>query len=302
MESRDVIIIGGGPAGLGAAQRLHQLGVKDVVVLEREAEAGGIPRHCGHKGFGWNSHHRLWNGPRFAAEIRAAAAHVEIRTRASVLELGKEGRIRVATSMGVREMKGKHVLLATGTRETPRSARLVGGSRPLQGVMNTGALQQHVYIYGNKPFERPVIIGSEWVSFSVLLTCRHLGIKPVAMIEGADRVSASAIARPIACFAYGVPVMTSTRIIAVEGKDKVEGVVVKRNGKTETIGCDGVIFTGQFIPERALIQPGSFLDNLSNTAIDSYSAAGNVLAPLKTSGSCWLEGRKVAEAIRSKLS
>ncbi len=173
MEARDVIIIGAGPTGLAAARRLHDLGIKDVLVIEREAEAGGIPRHCGHTGFGWDSHHRLWTGPRFAAELRNAATQVEIRTRTTVLELGREGRIRVQTAMGVREMQGQQILLATGTRETPRSARLIGGSRPLAGVMNTGALQQHVYLHGNKPFQRPVIIGSEWVSYSALLTCRH---------------------------------------------------------------------------------------------------------------------------------
>ena len=67
MESHDVIIVGGGPTGLSAARRLTDLGIRDVVVLEREAEAGGIPRHCGHLGFGWQSHRRLWSGPRFAA-------------------------------------------------------------------------------------------------------------------------------------------------------------------------------------------------------------------------------------------
>ena len=302
MESREVIIIGAGPAGLGAAQRLHELGVKDVLVLEREAEAGGIPRHCGHTGFGWNSHHRLWTGPRFANEIRSAASPVEIRTRTTVLELSKEGRIRVATAMGVREMQARQVLLATGTRETPRAARLVGGTRPQRGVMNTGSLQQHVYLYGNKPFERPVIIGSEWVSFSALLTCRHVGIKPVAMLEADEKIEAPWIAKPISRLAFGVSVMTSTRLVGIVGAEAVEAVTVERNGNSETIACDGVIFTGQFRPERALLPKGSFLEALDADGIDQYMAAGNVLGSLKTSGSCWLQGRKSAEAIRSRLT
>lgn len=302
MESRDVVIVGAGPAGLGAAQRLLELGAKDVLVLEREAEAGGIPRHCGHSGFGWNSHHRLWTGPKFAAEIRSGAAKAEVRTRSTVLELGKEGRLRVATAMGVREIQAKQVLLATGTRETPRAPRLIGGSRPLQGVMNTGALQQHVYLYNNKPFERPVIIGTEWVSFSALLTCRHLAIKPVAMIEDKPKIDAPSLAVPITRLGFGVPVWMSTRLISIEGKGRVEAIHVERNGKSETVACDGVILTGQFRPERTLIPPGSFLEGLGETSVENYTAAGNVLAPLKTSGSCWLQGRAAAQSIWSKLS
>lgn len=150
MESHDVIIVGGGPTGLSAARRLTDLGIRDVVVLEREAVAGGIPRHCGHLGFGWQSHKRLWSGPRFAAELRKSASGLDVRTATTVIELRKDGHLRLQGNTGMSEMKAKHILIATGTRETPRSARLVGGSRP-QGVMNTGALQQHVYIYHNKP-------------------------------------------------------------------------------------------------------------------------------------------------------
>jgi NADPH-dependent 2,4-dienoyl-CoA reductase/sulfur reductase-like enzyme len=302
MERHDVIIVGGGPAGLSAARRLHERGITDVLVIEREAEAGGIPRHCGHIGFGWDSHWRLWTGPRFADELRKAASRIEIRTRTSVLELAPEGRLRVQTGMGVREMQGRQVLLATGTRETPRAARLVGGFRPLQGVMNTGALQQHVYLYGNKPFQRPVIVGTEWVSYSVLLTCRHLGIRPVAMLEENQVTDAPGIGRLVARAAFGVPVRIGTQIVAIEGRDKVEGVTVEQAGATRRIACDGVIFTGKFRPERALIPPASFLDGLDMKGIDRYVAAGNVLGPLKSSGKCWRQGRAAADVIRSRLA
>jgi NADPH-dependent 2,4-dienoyl-CoA reductase/sulfur reductase-like enzyme len=190
-------------------------------------------------------------------------------------------------------MKAKHILIATGTRETPRSARLVGGSRP-QGVMNTGALQQHVYMYHNKPFERPVIIGSELVSFSVLLTCRHLGIRPVAMLEENARISAQRPGDLFARFVFGVPVRTSTKLIAIEGRKNVEAVEVEYRGKRERITCDGVIFTGLFRPETALIPTGLLSEK--------FSSAGNVLAPLKTSGECWLQGVAAAQDIARRLA
>ena len=293
MESHDVIIVGGGPTGLSAARRLTDLGIRDVVVLEREAEAGGIPRHCGHLGFGWQSHKRLWSGPRFAAELRKSARGLDVRTTTTVIEIYKDGQLRVQGNTGISQMKARHVLIATGTRETPRAPRFVGGSRP-EGVMNTGALQQHVYMYHNKPFDRPVIIGSEWVSFSALLTCRHLGIRPVAMLEVNARISAQRPGGLIARFVYGVPVRTSTRLIAIEGRKNVEAVEVEYRGKRQRISCDGVIFTGLFRPENALMPAGP--------PSEKFSISGNAIGPLKTSGECWLQGVAAAQNIARRLA
>ena len=308
MESHDVVIIGGGPTGLSAARRLADLGIKDIVVLEREAEAGGIPRHCGHQGFGWHSHHRLWAGPRFAGQLRKDCAGLDIRTGTTVLELKAGGVLRIRSSGGSDDMKARRVLIATGARETPRAARLIGGARPA-GVMNTGALQQHVFLHRHKPFEQPVIIGSEWVSFSALLTCRHLGIKPVAMIEENARVTAPKGSGLVARLAFGVPVMTATRLITIEGHSQVEGVEIERNGKRQRIACDGVVFTGQFRPENALYMTGPIESEDQSPAIDTnfrcsgpaYFAGGNVLAPLKNSGRCCQQGVTAAEAIAASL-
>ncbi len=288
MERRDVVIVGGGPTGLSAARRLADLGVSSVTVLEREQETGGIPRHCGHSGFGWQSHRRIWTGPHFAARLREDTHGLDIRSGHTVL--GIEGDVlRVQSGSGVCEIEAKQVLVATGTRETPRAARLIGGTRP-QGVMNTGALQAHVYLRHHKPFARPIIVGSEWVSFSAILTCRHLGIRPVAMIEENARISAPRPGDLIASLFYGVPVWTSTRLVAIEGRHQVEAVEIERNGKREHVMCDGVILTGQFVPEAALLvnKPDVML-------------AGNVRGPLKTSGLCWREGRAAADEIAGRL-
>ncbi len=290
MERHDVVIIGGGPAGLSAARRLAELGIADVVVLEREAEAGGVPRHCGHSGFGWQSHRRIWTGPRFAAELRRSVEGLDVRTSTTVLEIKADGVLRIHDGKGLSEITAKRLLVATGTRETPRAARLVGGSRP-PGVMNTGALQQHVYLQNFKPFERPVIIGSEWVSFSAILTSRHLGIRPVAMIEENSRITAPRPGDLIARLAYGVPVLTSTRLIAIEGGAQVEAVEIERHGRCQRIACDGVIFTGKFTPENSLL-----------TGDPDVMLAGNVQGTLKTSGVCWREGHAAAERIAGSLA
>ena len=289
MERRDAVIIGGGPAGLSAARRLADLGVANVTVLEREQESGGIPRHCGHSGFGWQSHRRIWTGPRFAAELRRSVEGLDVRTGHTVL--GIEGDVlSIQNANGVSQISAKHILLATGTRETPRAARLIGGSRP-QGVMNTGALQAHVYLRHHKPFERPVIVGSEWVSFSAILTCRHLGIRPVMMIEENERISAPRPGDLIARLVYGVPVSTRTKLVSIEGRTQVEAVIIEKNGQQQRVACDGVILTGQFVPEASLLvnKPDVML-------------AGNVQGELKTSGLCWREGRAAAEQIARSLA
>lgn len=288
MERRDVVIIGGGPAGLAAARRLHELGVS-ATVLERETHAGGVPRHCGHMGFGWESHRRIWTGPHFAERLRNDSADLDVRTGQTVL--GIDGDVlRVQSESGISEIAADRIILATGTRETPRAPRFVGGSRP-RGVMTTGALQANVYLQHFKPFERPVIIGSELVAFSAILTCRHMGIRPVAMIEAKDRISAPRPGDLIAKLVYGVPVWTRTRLIAVEGRSQVEAVEIERNGQRERVACDGVIFTGEWVPEAALL-----------VNRPKVTLAGNVHGALKTSDACWREGRLIAEQVARGLA
>jgi NADPH-dependent 2,4-dienoyl-CoA reductase/sulfur reductase-like enzyme len=310
--SYQVAILGGGPAGLSAAQRLVELGIREIVLIEREEALGGVPRHCGHPAFGLREFHRLLGGPAYARRLAAAAVGIEIRSRTTVTAIEPGGRVRLLDpDRGESGLEAKAILLAFGVRETPRSARLIGGDRPW-GVVTTGALQQFVYLQKIRPFRRAVIVGSELVAFSALLTLRHGGIAAAAMIEEGPRITARRPADILARLALGVPVLTSTRLLAIHGIGKVESVEVERAGKREHIACDGIVFTGRFRPETGILATSHItLDPATGgPAIDQYwrssdsdvFVAGNLLHPVETAGVAWAEGRAAADAIAAHLA
>jgi thioredoxin reductase len=308
---RSAIIIGAGPAGLTAARTLRDNGVRDVLVLERAPVAGGLPRHCGHSGWGVFDFRRILTGPSYAKRLIEAARGVEIMADATVTRIEPQGRIEISTQAGVEKLEARTILIATGIRETPRSARLVAGARPL-GITTTGAFQDMVYVGGIRPFSRPVIVGTELVSFSAVLTARHAGIRPAAMIEEENRIVARRPLDVASQALFGVPILTRTRLLRINGSDRVESVEIEREGARSTLACDGVIFTGKFRPEAALVEASPILfDNLTGgPAIDSqwrcsdprYFAAGNVLRPVEHSGWVAAEGRSAARAILKSLA
>ena len=131
MSRHDVVILGGGPAGLSAAKRLGELGVRDVVLIEREAELGGVPRHCGHLAFGLREFHRLLSGPSYARRLAENVSGLDSRTKTTVTAVSPGGKVDILhPEAGPGRIAGRAVLLAFGVRETPRSARLVNGDRP----------------------------------------------------------------------------------------------------------------------------------------------------------------------------
>ena len=308
-----VAVVGGGPAGLAAATELARLGVPDVVVLEREPQAGGAPRHCGHPPFGMREFKRCYSGPQYAGQLvkRAQRAAVDLYVNTTVVSAEKDGKLTLSTPHGISQLEAGRVIMSTGTRETPRAARLISGQRPL-GVITTGALQSMVYLKKKIPLERPVIIGTELVSVSALLTCRHAGIKPVGMIEQNPRLTARAGAGLLPKL-LRVPVYLGTRLVEIIGTKRVTGVrVINTDGVTRELRCDGVVFTGQFTPESALMgighidvdqhSGGPVVDQFGRCSDPAYFAAGNLLRPVETAGWCWKEGVQTAHWVRASLA
>ncbi|WP_340115502.1 FAD-dependent oxidoreductase [Pelagibius sp. 7325] len=313
----DVAVVGGGPAGLAAATRLRERGIGSVAVLDRESEAGGIPRHCGHYPFGMREFHRVLRGPDYARRLvaRAESAGVDLYLSTTVVGIAPGPRLTLSTNAGKEDLAARRVLLATGVRETSRAARFIGGDRP-PGVITTGALQSMVYLHGKRPFASPVILGSELVSFSAILTCRHAGIRPAAMVEPGARVTARQIAEALPRL-FGIPLHLETELAAIHGRERVEGVTLRRaDGHEWTVETDGVIVTGAFTPEATLARlshlaldvtgdggsGGPIVDQFGRCSDPAFFAAGNLLRPVETAGWSWREGVAAGDVLADSLA
>jgi NADPH-dependent 2,4-dienoyl-CoA reductase/sulfur reductase-like enzyme len=312
-ESCSVAIVGGGTSGLALAAELRRQGVDNVVVLEREKDAGGIPRHCGHYPFGILEYGKLLKGPDYARKNVETAVKLGVRifTETSVTALHPNGKLSLSTPSGLAQLQAKRVVLSTGVRESSRAQRFIGGDRPL-GIITTGALQSMVYLQGIRPFRQPVIFGSELVSFSSISTCRHLGINPVAMVEENDRIVASLIVQPYLAL-KGIPLFTRVKSPKIIGREKVEAIeFTDASGHLKRIETDGIIVSGRFRPESALLRmshlevdPGSggpVIDQFGQCTDPAYYSTGNLLGPAETSSWCWQEGVKTAKRIAQELS
>jgi L-2-hydroxyglutarate oxidase LhgO len=325
VKNSDVLIVGAGPAGIAAALELKKLGVKDIIVAERESEAGGIPRLCGHIGFGLRDLHRVMAGPSYARKYREMAARAGIKIHANTTitgwnsTLGRAERVtfNFTSPEGIGTIEAKAVLLATGVRERSRAARLVPGHRP-QGVFTTGSLQRFVYEHHLPVGKRAVIVGAEQVSLSVVLTLMHAGVKVINILTElphhqlylpvflpAKILYADILAR--------APILTNCRISNIFGRQRVEAVEVTSldSGKAQTIECDVVVFTGDWIPENELARRGDVetgkpslgpqVDSCFRTSHVGVFAAGNLLRGVETADWAALEGRSAAQSIARYL-
>lgn len=310
----DVLVVGGGPSGLAAAIELRRLGVSRVLVAEREAEAGGIPRHCYHTGYGIRDFRRLLTGPAYAQRYvqLAKRAGVQILTETSVTGWLGPTQASMTSSRGIEEVEAKAVILATGCRERPRSARLVPGTRP-QGIFTTGSLQQLTYLHHQKVGNRAVVIGAEHVSFSALLTLSHAGTKVIMLVTEHPHHQTYWPLRLVTATRLRVPVLTGSRLTNILGRERVRAVEVTdlSTGKAQLIDCDTVVFTGDWVPEYELAQLGGLetdsatkgprVDQGQRTSVRGVFAAGNLLHAAETADIAALCGRHVARFVRAYL-
>jgi len=310
-----VLVVGAGPAGLSAARELGRRGIGPVVVAERDAAPGGVPRHCDHHGFGLQDLRRPMSGPAYARLLtrRAEAVGARILLATSVVEVDRDGVATLVGPGGIEVVRPRAVLLATGARERPRSARLVPGDRPA-GVFTTGQLQQWVVLRGLPVGRRAVVVGAEHVAYSAVLTLRHAGVPTVAMVTDLPRHQTLAAFAAATRFGLRVPLRTSSVVVGLHGHGRLESVDVedRTTGRVERLAADTVVFTGDWVPDQDLarrsgaeLDPatlGPWTDVGGRTSRSGLLAAGNLVHPGETAGIAALGGREVARRLAAPWS
>jgi thioredoxin reductase len=311
----DVVVVGAGPAGLSAALELRRLGVGSVLVADREAAAGGVPRHSWHTGYGLRDLRRVMTGPAYARALASAAqaAGAELRLGTTVTSVSGSRVVTMTSACGVETVQAAAVLLATGCRERPRTARLVPGDRPA-GVMTTGELQQRVYLGGERLTGRAVVVGAEHVSFSAAMTLSHADADVVALVTEHGRQQSYLAFRVGAAVRWRIPVWTDCAVRRVVGRGRLAGVEVAdvRTGAARFVPCGTVVFTGDWIPDHELarlaglgLDPGTrgpAVDTTLATSAAGVYAAGNLVHAAETADIAALSGRHAARHVAAALT
>ncbi len=323
----DVLVVGAGPAGLAAAAYLAATGTGRIEVLDREQQAGGVPRHCAQGRFGTWLH--PLTGPVYARLLTEAAQGVGAVVRTGVSALDWAGPLALATVSrdGPETITARAVVLATGARERPRAARLVPGTRP-GGVYTTGELQQAVHLYRQRIGTRAVIVGAEDVSYTAADTVRAAGAEVVALLTDQPRAGASPVRALDARLRHRIPLLTDTSVTELLGHGRLSGVRIRhRDGRTTVLAADTIVFTGDFVPEHELARragltrapgtgapgiraPGTCAPGTRAPAVDAAQrtsrpgvfAAGGLTSPGERAARAAREGTRAAIGVREWLA
>ncbi|MFE2584320.1 NAD(P)/FAD-dependent oxidoreductase [Streptomyces sp. NPDC059378] len=308
----DVLVVGAGPAGLATAARLATAGAGRVEVLDREQQAGGVPRHCAHGGYGTWLH--PLTGPGYARLLIDAADRAGVNVRTGVTALDWAGPLSLHTvgPHGPETIDARAVVLATGARERPRAARLVPGTRPA-GVYTTGELQQAVHLYRQHIGTRAVVVGAEDVSYAAAATLRAAGVAVAAMVTDLPRAQTAPARAADARLRHRLPLLTDTSVTELVGRGRLSGVRVRhRDGRTATLACDTVVFTGDFVPDHELARRGGLLldpgtrgpavDGGLRTSRPGVFAAGSVLHAVESAATAAREGAYAGSTVRDWLA
>ncbi len=292
----DIGIIGGGPAGLAAAVELHKQGIRNMIILEREAMLGGILRQCIHDGFGLGRFGESLSGPEYAQAFIDEVNKREIpyETSATVLSLTEDRVVTASTRSGLRQYQAKAVVLAMGCKERSRGALGIPGERPA-GVFTAGTAQAYMNLYNRMPGKEVVILGSGDIGMIMARRMTLEGAKVLACVEVMP-YSGGLTRNIVQCLQdFDIPLYLSHTIVDIQGKNRVEKAIVAEIGPdrkpipgTEMeFDVDTILLSVGLIPENELTRQagipmdphtkGAVVYENMETGIPGVFACGNVV-------------------------